>query len=121
MKKTIGKKGLKMLSVAEFDAMAERGEDLFDYFDHSKAIFRVNVDFPKWMADALVREAERLNISRQAVIKTWIKDRLMAERRHPQARRGKKVVSPELVVAHTDRVRRFVSSGKKFEPRYKVI
>jgi hypothetical protein len=37
---------------------------------------RVNVDFPVWMIDSLDREAKRLGVSRQAVIKVWIAERL---------------------------------------------
>lgn len=33
---------------------------------------RVNVDFPSWMVEALDREASRLGISRESVIKAWI-------------------------------------------------
>ena len=33
---------------------------------------RVNVDFPMWMVEALDKEAKRLGVHRQAVIKTWI-------------------------------------------------
>ena len=37
---------------------------------------RVNVDFPLWMVQALDREAGRLGVSRQAVIKMWLAERL---------------------------------------------
>lgn len=47
---------------------------------------RVNVDFPTWMIDALDKEAARLGVTRQSVIKTWIADRL--ERRRPPAGAG---------------------------------
>jgi len=36
----------------------------------------VNVDFPQWMVDTLDQEAQRLGIHRQAVIKTWIAQKL---------------------------------------------
>ena len=39
-------------------------------------IRRVNVDFPVWMISALDEESERLGVSRQAIIKTWIGERL---------------------------------------------
>ncbi len=42
---------------------------------------RVDVDFPTWMVEALDREAPRLGVTRQSVIKIWIADRL--ERRPP--------------------------------------
>ena len=40
---------------------------------------RVNVDFPMWMVEALDKEAQRLGIHRQAVIKTWIAQLLDAK------------------------------------------
>jgi hypothetical protein len=64
--------------LARFDA----GEDVLDLFDlqtaehPNRSLRRVNVDFPAWMVDALDKEAGRLGINRQAVIKTWIADRI---------------------------------------------
>ena len=37
---------------------------------------RVNVDFPVWMVNALDREAKRLGVTRQSVIKMWLAERL---------------------------------------------
>lgn len=37
---------------------------------------RVNVDFPVWMIDSLDKEAKRLGVTRQSVIKVWIAERL---------------------------------------------
>jgi hypothetical protein len=37
---------------------------------------RVNVDFPIWMISALDREAKRLGVTRQSVIKMWLAERL---------------------------------------------
>lgn len=37
---------------------------------------RVNVDFPAWMVDSLDREARRLGVTRQSLIKLWLADRL---------------------------------------------
>jgi hypothetical protein len=36
----------------------------------------VNVDFPAWMVESLDREARRLGVTRQSVIKIWIAERL---------------------------------------------
>jgi hypothetical protein len=44
---------------------------------------RVNVDFPVWMIESLDREARRLGVTRQSIIKVWIAERL--ERRDPAA------------------------------------
>jgi hypothetical protein len=37
---------------------------------------RVNVDFPTWMIAALDREARRIGVTRQSIIKVWIAERL---------------------------------------------
>ena len=39
---------------------------------------RVNVDFPTWMIDSLDREARKLGVTRQSVIKVWLAERLEA-------------------------------------------
>lgn len=37
---------------------------------------RVNVDFPSWMIHSLDKEADRLGVTRQSIIKVWISERL---------------------------------------------
>ncbi|CAH1191230.1 CopG family transcriptional regulator [Candidatus Nitrotoga sp. BS] len=37
---------------------------------------RVNVDFPTWMVDSLDREAGKLGVTRQSIIKVWLAERL---------------------------------------------
>jgi hypothetical protein len=68
----------RKIAAEEFDAKFERGEDILSYLDFKKAIVvrRVNVDFPSWMIELLDKEALKLNVSRQAIIKMWIHDRL---------------------------------------------
>ena len=57
-------------------------EDVIDEFDLSSATRpnrepkRVNVDFPLWMVESLDREANRLGVTRQSIIKVWIAERL---------------------------------------------
>jgi hypothetical protein len=36
----------------------------------------VNVDFPAWVVEGLDRHARRLDVTRQALIKLWIAERL---------------------------------------------
>lgn len=66
----------------EFDKKFDDGEDVSEFLDFSKAIRpgreqkRVNVDFPVWMIQSLDREARRLGVPRQSVIKVWIAERL---------------------------------------------
>jgi len=88
----ISKKRVKTITAAEFDAKFDRGEDITPYLDLENAVVvrRVNVDFPDWMVKKLDQEAQNLNISRQAVIKMWINDRLHLARtpaRHGRAQR----------------------------------
>jgi len=65
-----------------FDKKFDNGEDVSQYLDFAKSTRpgreqkRVNVDFPVWMIQSLDREAARLGVPRQAVIKVWIADRL---------------------------------------------
>jgi hypothetical protein len=65
-----------------FDRKFDAGEDIGDQLDVSKARRvgtdprRVNVDFPAWMVDSLDREARRLGVTRQSLIKLWLADRL---------------------------------------------
>ena len=70
------------MKAEEFDDKFDRGEDITEHIDFSKARRpgkkqkRVNVDFPVWMIQSLDREAERLGVPRQSVIKMWIAERL---------------------------------------------
>ena len=65
-----------------FDRKFDRGENLTEHLDLSRARRpgeeqrRVNVDFPTWMIDSLDREAKRLGVTRQSIIKVWIAERL---------------------------------------------
>lgn len=72
----------KTIRASEFDAKFDRGEDVSEFLDFSKAKRpglqqkRVNVDFPAWMVEALDREARRLGVTRQSIIKIWLAERL---------------------------------------------
>jgi len=67
----------------EFDRKLDEGvEDIVDDLDLVHAVRpnhltrRVNVDFPHWMVDSLDRQAKRLRVTRQSLIKVWIAERL---------------------------------------------
>lgn len=66
----------------EFDARFDRGEAVTSALDVAAARRpgteqrRVNVDFPVWMIESLDREARRLGVTRQSVIKVWVAERL---------------------------------------------
>ena len=75
---------VKTISAEEFERRFDDGEDMGDYVDWNSARRpnlepkRVNVDFPQWMVAGLDREAKRRGITRQALIKMWLADRLDA-------------------------------------------
>lgn len=60
---------------AEFEERFDAGEDVSAAVDWSKAR-RVNVDFPAWVVSAPDRESKRLGVTRQALIRMRIADRL---------------------------------------------
>ena len=66
----------KAITTEEFDAKFDRGEDITEHLDLSQAVKRVNVDFPAWSIDELDKEADRLGVARQALIKLWVIERL---------------------------------------------
>lgn len=72
------------MKAEDLDQKFDEGEEVLEYFDLSTMkrpgleMQRVEVDFPQWMLNALDREAQRLGIQRQAVIKVWIAERLDA-------------------------------------------
>jgi hypothetical protein len=66
----------------EFDKQFDEGDDILNALDLSKAKRimqdqkRVNVDFPAWMIESLDREAGRVGVTRQSIIKVWLAERL---------------------------------------------
>ena len=70
------------MKAKQFDEAFDRGDDLADALDVSAAKRplrdqkRVNVDFPTWMIESLDREARRLGVTRQSIIKVWLAERL---------------------------------------------
>jgi len=71
------------MKAADFDKKFDDGvEDIIDDLDLESATRpnreqkRVNVDFPVWMVESLDREARRLGVTRQSIIKVWIAERL---------------------------------------------
>ena len=70
------------MKAKEFDKKFDKGEAISEFLDLSKARRpgqeqkRVNVDFPIWMIQRLDKEAKRLGVPRQSLIKVWIADKL---------------------------------------------
>jgi len=85
---------MKTITAKEFDKKFDNGEDISEYLDFSKATRpnilntntkKVNVDFPEWIIDSLDREAKKIGVTRQSIIKVWIAERLKEENKHLQA------------------------------------
>lgn len=70
------------MKAKEIDKKFDEGEDISKYLDITKAKRpaqeqkRVNVDFPSWMIHLLDKEARRLGVPRQSIIKVWVAERL---------------------------------------------
>ncbi len=66
------------MKAKELDKKFDEGKSILDQFDLSKARRpnleqkRVNVDFPLWMIQSLDKEAKRLGVPRQSIIKIWL-------------------------------------------------
>jgi len=72
------------MKAKEFDEQFDEGNNIMEALDVAKAKRpmqnqkRVNVDFPAWMIDSLDREAHRIGVTRQSIIKVWVAERLEA-------------------------------------------
>lgn len=70
------------MKATEFDRKLDDGEDVDENVDWCKArrpntrAKRVNVDFPVWVVEGLDRQAKRLGVTRQSLIKRWVAERL---------------------------------------------
>lgn len=70
------------MKASSFDREFETGEDITRYLElkgarrpgHEQK--RVNVDFPVWMIQSLDREASRLGVPRQSLIKVLVAEHL---------------------------------------------
>ena len=70
------------MKARDFDKKFDEGKDISLHLDIAKARRpgqeqkRVNVDFPLWMIQLLDKEARRLGVPRQSIIKVWVAERL---------------------------------------------
>jgi len=88
------KEVMKKITAEEFDKKFDDGEDISEYLDLSTAIRlkdmkklkietkKVNVDFPEWVVESLDKEAKKIGVTRQSIIKVWIAERLKEEAEH---------------------------------------
>ncbi len=82
---------MQKTTAKEFDEKFDNDEDISEYLDFSNAIKlkeikklktdtkKVNVDFPEWIIESLDKEAKKIGVTRQSIIKVWIAERLKAE------------------------------------------
>ena len=72
----------KYMKASEFDRLFEAGESTVEYLDKTQMKRpgleqrRITVDFPVWMVHQLDKEATRLGITRQSIIKMWISEKI---------------------------------------------
>ncbi len=70
------------MKAKKFEKDFDNGKDITNSLDLSKINRpnqkqkRVNVDFPTWMIESLDKEASRLGVTRQSIIKVWLAERL---------------------------------------------
>ena len=70
------------MKAKNFEENFESGDEILQHLDLSKAKRpmqkqkRINVDIPEWMVDSLDREAGRVGVTRQSIIKVWLAERL---------------------------------------------
>jgi hypothetical protein len=70
------------MKAKNFEDNFESGDEILQHLDLSKAKRpmqkqkRINVDIPEWMIDSLDREAGRVGVTRQSIIKVWLAERL---------------------------------------------
>ena len=70
------------MKAEDFDKKFDEGENIVKHLNLSKARRperkqkRVNVDFPLWMIHSLDKEAKRIGVPRQSIIKVWLAERL---------------------------------------------
>lgn len=74
------------MTAEQLDDIFDFSADLLPHLDISTAKRpnleqkRVNVDLPIWMIQNLDREADRVGVTRQSIIKVWLAERLKMER-----------------------------------------
>lgn len=84
------------MKASDLDKIFDEGQtDMNQFLDLSRAFRpgqeqkRVNVDFPVWMIERLDREANRLGVARQSLIKVWIGEHLAQRTPKPKRRANK--------------------------------
>ena len=74
------------MKTSDLDKKFDNGEDISEFIDRKTMRRpgleqkRVNVDFPIWMVNSIDKEANRLGVTRQSLIKLWLADKLEHQR-----------------------------------------
>lgn len=83
---------IETVKASDIDEAFERGDDMRRYFDMTEPRVirpaktktrKVNLTLPDWMVESLDAEADELAVSRNAVVNTWLAEKI-AERRKEQ-------------------------------------
>ncbi len=73
------------MKAKDFDKAFDEGSDISQYLDISKARRpqqekkKMKIDFPIWMYQSLDKEAKRLGVTQQSIVKVWIAERLESQ------------------------------------------
>ena len=74
-----------IMTAEEFERRFDEGEDVTPFFDMASIRRpgveprRVNVDFPEWMVAERDWQSRLIGVSRQALVKLWVSERIQKE------------------------------------------
>jgi len=72
----------KYITAEEFDEKFDAGEDISQYLEIDKARRpdleqkKISLSLPNWMISGIDKEARKMGVSRQALMKIWINEKL---------------------------------------------
>ncbi len=84
-------KNQSTMTAQEFERRFDEGEDITPYVDKSSIrrpgleMRRVNIDFPEWIIQKLDFQSKLIGVSRQALIKLWVSERVQQENQNQKA------------------------------------
>jgi hypothetical protein len=89
----LDKATLQKMTAQEIDTYFDDGGDISPILDmttatqpnRDRATARVNLDLPPWAIAKLDQESDRIGVSRQALMKMWLIERLDAIARHQES------------------------------------
>ena len=84
-------KNQSTMTAQQFERRFDEGEDITPYVDKSSIrrpgleVRRVNIDFPEWIIQKLDFQSKLIGVSRQALIKLWVSERVQQENQNQKA------------------------------------